>query len=186
MAPLEFVIVDVETTHGDPMRGNIIEVAVIVHDGLRELDRWNTLVYTRQEIPPFIGRLTGITAKMIAGAPPFAQVAQSLRGSTADRIMVAHNVRYDMTALQHELARTGLSYHPDTLCTERLSRQLLPNLTHYNLGSLCRHLGITRGHEHRAAHDAQATLALLLKLIEDHGLDRVLATVIPWSEKQRA
>lgn len=183
---MEFVIVDVETTHGDPMQGSIIEVAVIVHDGLRELDRWNTLVHTRLEIPPFIQRLTGITSKMLEKAPPFAQVAQSLRASTAERIMVAHNVRYDMTALQHELARTGLSYHPATLCTERLARQLIPGLTHYNLGSLCRHLGITRGHEHRAAHDAQATLALLLRLIEDHGRERVLASVIPWSEKQRA
>jgi DNA polymerase-3 subunit epsilon len=183
---LEFVIVDVETTHGDPMQGSIIEVAVIVHDGLRELDRWNTLVNTRTVIPHFIQRLTGITPRMIEGAPPFVQVAQSLRASTADRIMVAHNVRYDMTALQHELARTGLSYHPDTLCTERLARQLVPNLTYYNLGSLCRHLGITRGHEHRAAHDAQATLALLLRLIEDHGQERVLATMVPWSEKQRA
>ena len=182
----EFVVVDVETTHGDPMKGSIIEVAVIVHDGLRELDRWNTLVHTRTAIPHFIQRLTGITPRMIESAPSFAMVAQSLRTSTQGRIMVAHNVRYDMTSLQHELARTGLSYQPDTLCTERLSRQLLPSLTHYNLGSLCRHLGITRGHEHRAAHDAQATLALLLRLIEDHGHERVLSATVPWSEKQRA
>ena len=182
----EFVVVDVETTHGDPMQGSIIEVAVIVHDGLRELDRWNTLVTTRSEVPPFIQRLTGITSHMLQNAPSFAQVAHSLRISTEDRIMVAHNVRYDMTALQHELARTGLSYHPNTLCTERLARQLIPNLTHYNLGSLCRHLGITRGHEHRAAHDAQATLALLLRMIDDHGRERVLSSMVSWSEKQRA
>lgn len=186
MLPAEFVIVDVESTHGDPMQGSIIEVAVIVHDGLLELDRWNTLVHVRTEIPPFIKRLTGINSRMLENAPSFVQVAHSLRGSTADRIMVAHNVRFDMTALQHELARTGLSYSPATLCTERLSRQLIPNLTHYNLGSLCRHLGIARGHEHRAAHDAQATLALLLRLIEDHGRERVLASVVPWSEQQRA
>ena len=182
----EFVIIDVETTHGDPMQGSIIEVAVIVHDGLRELDRWNTLVNIRTEIPPFIKRLTGIDRRMLETAPSFVEVAHSLRASTADRIMVAHNVRYDMTALQHELARTGLSYYPATLCTERLSRRLIPNLTHYNLGSLCRYLGITRGHEHRAAHDAQATLALLLRLIEDHGREEVIASVVPWSEKQRA
>ncbi len=186
MPAAEFVIIDVETTHGDPMQGSIIEVAVIVHDGLRELDRWNTLVKSRVDVPPFIRRLTGITPRMLEPAPTFVQVAHSLRASTTDRIMVAHNVRYDMTALQHELARTGLSYQPDTLCTERLARQLIPNLTHYNLGSLCRYLGIARGHEHRAAHDAQATLALLLRLIEDHGRERVLATVVPRCVEQRA
>lgn len=186
MEPLEFVIIDVETTHGDPMQGSIIEVAVIVHDGLRELDRWNTLVRTRQEIPPFIRRLTGITPAMLTKAPSFTEVAISLKASTEGRIMVAHNVRFDMTALQHELARTGLSYHPDTLCTERLARQLIPGLTHYNLGSLCRHLGILRGHQHRAAHDAQATLALLLRMVADHGRDRVLSTIVPRNEKIRA
>ena len=100
--------------------------------------------------------------------------------------MVAHNVRYDMTALQHELARTGLSYHPDTLCTERLSRRLLPHLLHHNLGSLCRHFGIAQGHKHHAAHDAQATLSLLLRLIEEFGEDRVRSAVVPWREQVRA
>ncbi len=186
MPATEFAIIDVETTHGDPMQGSIIEVAVIVHNGLRELDRWNTLVRTRQDIPPFIRRLTGITPAMLEQAPQFAQVAQSLKDSTEGRIMVAHNVRYDMTSIQHELARTGLSYHPDTLCTERLARRLIPNLTHYNLGDMCRHLSIGRGLEHRAAHDVQATLALLLRLISDHGLDQVLGSVVPWSEQRRA
>lgn len=186
MPPAEFLVVDVETTHGDPMRGSIIEVAVIAHDGLRELDRWNTLVSTREELSPFIQRLTGIRPAMLEGAPTFHKVARSLQRSAEGRIMVAHNVRYDMTALQHELARTGLSYHPDTLCTERLSRQLLPNVGHYNLASLCRYLGIRQGHRHQAAHDAQATLELLLRLIADHGLERVLMAVAPSAAQQRA
>lgn len=182
----QFTIVDVECTHGDPQQGSIIEIAVIVHDGLREVDRWNTLVNTRQPIPRFIQRLTGITPAMLETAPTFVQVAQSLLASNRERVMVAHNVRYDMTAIQHELARTGLSFHPDTLCTEKLTRQLIPGLTHYNLGSICRHLGIPRGHEHRAAHDAQATLSVLLRLIEEHGRERVLDVIVPWHEKQRA
>jgi DNA polymerase III subunit epsilon len=186
MQPTEFLVVDVETTHGDPMRGSIIEIAVIAHDGIRELDRWNTLVNTRTEIPPFIQRLTGIRKQMLDGAPSFPTVARQLHSSTRNRIMVAHNVRYDMTALQHELGRTGLSYCPDTLCTERLSRQLLPHLTHYNLGSLSNYFGIVQGHKHRAAHDAQATLELLLRLIADHGRERVMGAVVPWAQEHRA
>lgn len=186
MRPAPFIVVDVETTHGDPMKGGIIEVAVIAHDGVCELERWNTLVNPRQPIPPFIQRLTGIRPHMLEEAPSFPSVARRLRTSSQDRVMVAHNVRYDMTALQHELARTGLSYHPDTLCTERLSRRLLPNLTHHNLGNLCRHFGIVQGNKHHAAHDAQATLSLLLRLIAEFGEDRVRAAVVPWSERMRA
>lgn len=186
MQPAEFIIVDVETTHGDPMQGRIIEVAVIAHNGICELDRWNTLVNTSTEIPPFIQKLTGIKPEMLAGAPSFPTVAKSLHASTRNRIMVAHNVRYDMTALQHELARTGISYQPDTLCTERLCRQLVPNLGYYNLGSLSRYFGIRAGHKHRAAHDAQAALELLLRLINDHGKERVMEAVVPWIQEARA
>lgn len=186
MQTAEFIVVDVETTHGDPMRGSIIEVAVIAHNGIRELDRWNTLVNTSAELSPFIQKLTGITPGMLEGAPFFPTVAKSLHASTHGRIMVAHNVRYDMTALQHELARTGLSYQPDTLCTERLCRQLVPNLNYYNLGSLSRYFGIRQGHKHRAAHDAQAALELLLRLINDHGQERVMKAVVPWVQEARA
>lgn len=182
----EFVVVDVETTHGDPMQGHIIEVAVIVHDGLHELDRWNTLVKPRAELPGFIQRLTGIRPEMLSDAPGFPAVARRLKQSTDGRIMVAHNVRYDMTCLQHEFGRTGLSYHPDTLCTERLCRQLVPDLPHYNLGSLCRFFGIGQGHQHRAAHDAQATLELLLQLVARHGMERVFSAVAPWAREHRA
>ncbi len=186
MERTEFVVVDVETTHGDPMKGRIIEVAVLVHDGVRELDRWNTLVDPRVEIPEFIQKLTGISPALLEHAPQFPEVAKSLRISTEGRIMVAHNVRYDMTAIQHEFARTGLSYHPATLCTERLARQLVPDLAYYNLASLTRYFGHAQGHKHRAAHDAQATLVLLLRLINDHGLERVLSAVVPWAQEQRA
>lgn len=186
MLGTEFVVVDVETSLGDPVRGRIIEMAVIAHDGLLEIERWNSLIKQPDEIPVFIQRLTGIRPAMLRSAPPFLEVARKLRASTQDRIMVAHNVRFDMTAIQHEFARTGLSYHPDTLCTERLTRQLHPQLPHYNLASLCRYFGIAQGHKHRAAHDAQATLSLFLHLIGEHGSERVFQTVVPWSEQRRA
>lgn len=176
---VQFAIIDVETTHGDPQKGRIIEAATVVHDGVQELDRWNTLVHPRAEIPPFIQRLTGITPLMLEGAPLFPAVARSLQLATAGRVMVAHNVRYDMTVLQYEFARSGLPFHPDTLCTERLCRQLMPGRFYYNLASVCRYVGISTGHRHRAAHDAQATLSLLLHLINEHGHDRVMSAVVP-------
>lgn len=181
-----FIIVDVEATHGDPLKGRIIELAAIVHDGVRELGRWNTLVNPRSPVPEFVQRLTGIRPHMLEDAPSFPTVARRLCADTQDRILVAHNVRYDMTALQSELVRTGLSCQPDTLCTERLSRRLLPQLQHHNLGGLCRHFGIVQGHRHHAAHDAQATLMLLLHLIGEFGEERVRAAVAPWRQEARA
>jgi DNA polymerase-3 subunit epsilon len=176
-----FAVLDVETTSGDPRVGEVMEVAVIALDGLHERLRWDSLVRPSGRIPPFIRRFTGITDGMVASAPRFHEVVRALETLTQDRIVVAHNVRFDMTALAHEFARTGLVFDRDTVCTERLSRLLLPRLEHYNLGALCRHLGIPFAAAHRAGADAEATARLFAKLVEEFGTEPVYQQVTTWS-----
>lgn len=179
MLSSRFAIIDVETTEGDPREGRIMEVAVLLHDGHGEQERWTSLVRPRVPISGFVRRITGIEPGMLTGAPSFPRVASRLRAMTRDRVLVAHNVRFDRIALQHEFARTGLPFHPDSICTERLARQLLPQLQHFNLASLCRYFGIPQGRSHCAAFDAEATLALFLRFIDLAGMDRVMACVEP-------
>ena len=180
MISTRFAVLDVETTSGDPTMGRVMEVAVLVHDGQVERTRWESLLDPRMEIPPFVRRLTGIGDKDVRHAPRFVDVVNTLLTLTEGRIVVAHNVRYDMTALEHEFARTGLVFMRHTLCTERLARRLSPGLSHYNLGSLCRHYGIPFTAAHRAMSDANATAALLLRMLDEHGEEEVLRGVLPW------
>ncbi|MBL7955669.1 MAG: 3'-5' exonuclease, partial [Flavobacteriales bacterium] len=127
-----------------------------------------------------------IEPAMLTEAPAFVDVVRTLETLTQDRIVVAHNVRFDMTALEHEFARTGLVFDRPTLCTERLARQLVPHLPHYNLGSLCRYFGIEFRAAHRALSDAEATAGLLKRLMDEHGEDRILAAVTSWPKALRA
>lgn len=182
----KFAILDVETTSGDPTVGRVMEVAVLAYDGHSERLRWESLVDPRCSIPPFIARLTGITQGMMNTSPTFPMVVRTLQTLTQDRIVVAHNVRYDMTSLEHEFARTGLTFDRATLCTERASRRFVPQLTHYNLGSLCRYFGISMKGKHRAALDAEATAGLLLKLIDNYGEVAVLECASTWRQALRA
>lgn len=186
MERLRFAVMDVETTSGNPTEGRVMEVAVLALDGTRERIRWHTLIHPRAPIPGFIRRLTGIAPAMLSDAPAFVDVVRTLETLTQDRIVVAHNVRFDMTALEHEFARTGLVFDRPTLCTERLARQLVPQLPHYNLGSLCRYFGIEFRAAHRAATDAEATASLLVRMLSDFGEDRVLAHVSTWRRALRA
>jgi len=181
-----FAILDVETTSGDPTVGRVMEVAVLAYDADQERIRWESLVDPRTFIPPFIKRLTGISPELIANAPTFPMVVRTLETLTQDRIVVAHNVRYDMTTLEHEFARTGLVFDRRTLCTERVSRRFLPHLSHHNLGSLCRHFGLATNGKHRAAADAEATAGLLFKLMDEFGTEQVLACTTSWSQAVRA
>ena len=173
-----FAVIDVELTDGDPARGRVMEVAVIALDGVTERLRWDSLVHPRQRVPWFTRKLTGINDGMLADAPSFHEVARTLATLTQDRILVAHNVRFDLTALSHEFARAGMSFSPATLCTERLGRRLMPHMEHFNLGSLSRSLGIAFPKAHRAMADAEATAALLKRLLLDHGADRVLQDTV--------
>jgi DNA polymerase-3 subunit epsilon len=186
MVSSRFAVLDVETTSGDPTKGRVVEVAVLALDGTKERLRWDSLIQPRTNIPPFIQRLTGIDQSMLREAPSFAEVVRTLETLTQDRTIVAHNVRFDMTALEHEFARTGLVFDRPTLCTERLARRLAPHLTHYNLGALCRHFGIPFIAAHRALSDAEATAALLSRFIADHGEEQVLQGISVWPRAIRA
>lgn len=180
MERVRFAVLDVETTSGDPRVGEVMEVAVIAVDGSEKRLSWSSLVRPRTSVPPFIRRLTGISDGLLAEAPRFHEVVRTLETLTQDRIVVAHNVRFDMTALEHEFARTGLVFDRHTLCTERLARRLVPSLTHYNLVSLCRHLGIPFTRAHRAMSDAEATFLLLNLLIQRFGEEAVLDHGTSW------
>jgi DNA polymerase III subunit epsilon len=177
-----FAVLDVETTSGNPTEGRVMEVAVVALDQSTERIRWESLVDPKCSIPPFIRRLTGIDNSMLQHSPTFAMVVRTLETMTEGRIVVAHNVRFDMTALEHEFARTGLVFDRTTLCTERISRRLVPNLSHYNLGSLCRHFGIPFQARHRAPSDAGATAQLLNLLLDRFGTEQVLEDAMPWRQ----
>lgn len=166
MGSPRYAVIDVETTHGDPRQGRIIDLAILLHDGSRVVDGWGTLVNPKAPLPGFVQRLTGITRDQLKDAPTFRQAARMLQGFTKGRTIVAHNARFDLTVLAHEFHRVGLHFERGALCTERLGRQLVPDLSHYNLGSLCRHLGIPFTPQHRALPDASATADLFARLME--------------------
>lgn len=184
MEEAKFAVLDVETTSGDPRQGRIMEVAVIAQDGCQERVRWESLVDPRIPIPRFAQQLTGIRNVDTRNAPRFHAIANSLNTLTEGRIVVAHNVRYDMTAMEHEFARTGLRFHRTTLCTERTARRLLTGLSHYNLGSLCRYFGIPFKASHRAMLDAVGTTHLLNRLLAEFGTSEILTGTAAWYPAQ--
>lgn len=175
----QIAVVDVESTSGDPERGRLMELAVVLPVGGGRAMTWNTLIRPQAPIPPFIQRLTGLRPEDLAQAPSFHEVAGPFMDLTAGRLLVAHNVRYDLTLLGHEFARTGLVFQRATLCTERLSRTLFPELQHHNLGSMCRYFGIPFKAAHRATVDAEATYLLLHRLVRTFGRERVEQAIVP-------
>jgi DNA polymerase-3 subunit epsilon len=168
LAEQDWVVVDVETTGGTPETGHRITEVAAVHISHGEIrDVFSTLVNPERSIPSMITQLTGITNRMVADAPRFADIAPRLGTMLKNRVFVAHNAAFDWGFVSAELARTvGTPTGGRQLCTVRLARKLLPELTSRALGALAVHFNLEIESHHRATDDAVATAKLLLRFIE--------------------
>lgn len=168
-----FAIIDIETCGGkfEFRKGRIIEISILIHDGLSVVEKFTTLLNPECYISPFFRGLTGISNEMVEDAPKFHEVAKKIIELTEDKIFVAHNVGFDYGFVKEEFASLGFKYKRDTLCTVRLSRKLIPGRKSYSLGNLCESLGIENEARHRAEGDAVATAKLfdiLMQIKADH------------------
>ena len=169
-------VIDFETTGMAPAQGSrATEVAIVLIEGERVVDRFSSLMKTGAWIPPFITQLTGITNAMVAAAPPADEVMREAARFVGNAPMVAHNAAFDSKFWQSELRHAGLeatqphAAHPFA-CTVLLSRRVYPDAPSHKLGNLIDHLGLPRaGRAHRALADAEMAAALLVRLQHDLG-----------------
>jgi len=166
MKKQEYAIVDIETTGGNATHSRITEIAIIIHDGDKIIDRWESLVNPQKNIPPAIFALTGLTNEMVQDAPVFDLISDKVFELLTDRIFVAHNVNFDYSFVRHQLEQAGLKWTAKKLCTVRAARKIKPGLPSYSLGRLCKSLDITIENAHRAGGDANATAILFSRLLK--------------------
>lgn len=173
----EYAIVDIETTGGNASNSRITEIAIIIHDGINVLDRWETLINPQKDISLSIFALTGINNEIVSNAPIFDDVAEKIFTLLNNRVFVAHNVNFDYSFVRHQLEQSGFTWKARKLCTVRAARKIKPGLPSYSLGKLCNSLGIPLLNQHRAGGDADATAILFAKLIawdEENEMEKML------------
>lgn len=168
-----FAIIDIETCGGrfEYPKGRIIEISILVHDGLQVTDKFTTLINPCCYISPLYTRISGITNEMVENAPRFQQVAKKILEMTEGRIFVAHNVGFDYGFVKEEFKSLGFRFQREKLCTVRLSRKLIPGKVSYSLGNLCASLNIPIEGRHRAEGDAVATAKLFDLLLQLKAMD---------------
>jgi DNA polymerase-3 subunit epsilon len=173
---MHFVIVDIETTGGNPQNSKITEIAMYKCDGEQIIDEFVTLINPETSIPPFIVNLTGITDRMVASAPVFEEVAQTIEEFSEGCIFVAHNVGFDYGMIRAEFRMLGKSFSRPNMCTVKASRLVIPGYESYGLGKITRALGIEIKGRHRAGGDAYAT-TILFQLLYKTNKDLLLAQI---------
>lgn len=173
-----YTIIDIETT-GNGLKGNkITEIAIFKYDGFKVVDEFISLVNPQCPIPYFITGLTGIDDETVRNAPIYAEIAQQVLEITKDCIFVAHAVNFDYGVIKEEFRQLGIDFTRKKLCTVRLSRKLIPGLQSYSLGKLCSVIDIPIKNRHRAAGDAEATVALFSKLLQQTNAQNIIQSFL--------
>jgi DNA polymerase III subunit epsilon len=129
---------------------------------------FQTLIDPQAHIPALIQVLTGITDRMVAGAPRLQAVLPGLLEFVGDAIVVAHNAAFDVGFLRRACTAHDYSWPGnrvvDTVALARhaLLRDEVPN---HKLATLARHFQSATTPNHRALSDARATVDVLHGLI---------------------
>ena len=165
MKDRKYAIVDVETTGGKASYDRIIEIAIIVTDGIAILSEYQSLVYPERSIPYHITEITGIDNKMVENAPKFFEIAKKVIEHTEGCIFVAHNVRFDYNFIKEEFKSLGYPFNRKRLCTVKLSRSTRPGLRSYGLDNLINHYGLRMANRHRAYDDTYATYQIFKDIV---------------------
>jgi DNA polymerase-3 subunit epsilon len=162
-------VIDFETTGLSPAYGDrATEVAIVLLERGRVVDRFQSLMNAGVRIPAFITQLTGISNAMVAAAPDAARVMRDASRFVGSAPMVAHNAAFDRKFWVGELARLGVPAPQPFACTLLVSRRLYPQAPSHKLGSLVDYHHLPRaGAAHRALADAEMAAELLGQIQQD-------------------
>lgn len=159
-------VIDFETTGLSPVHGaRPTEIAIVIIDGDKIADRFQSLINPSVSIPNDIQVLTGITNEMVRKAPKVEAVMREAVGFVGIHPIVAHNAAFDSKFWDEELRRIGGPRKQEFACSMLLARRLFPEARNHKLSTLVQTLSLPEtGRYHRALADAEATAYLLLHI----------------------
>jgi DNA polymerase-3 subunit epsilon len=168
LAATDFVVVDLETTGGSPVDDAITEIGAVRLHGLERVGSFGSLVDPERPIPRSITHLTGISDRLVAGAPTLPEVLPSFLEFARGCVVVAHNATFDVGFLNAALLRLAYPALPaPAVCTAKLARRLVwPDVPNVRLRTLSTYFRTRTQPTHRALEDAEATGEVLQGLLD--------------------
>jgi DNA polymerase-3 subunit epsilon len=156
-------VLDFETTGLSPNLGaRPTEVAIVLIEGDKIIDRYQSLMNPGVSIPHDIQVLTGISNAMVRKAPKVEAVMGEAVQFVGAHPIVAHNAAFDSKFWDVELRRIHKRRKQKFACSMLLARRIFPEAPNHKLGTLVQTLGLpVTGRFHRALADAEATAYLL-------------------------
>ncbi|MCC8145872.1 MAG: 3'-5' exoribonuclease [Bacteroidales bacterium] len=169
MENINFVAIDFETA--TMKRSSVCEIGLSFVEKGKITDTRSWLVKPENNAyNKFNIWIHGITPEDTRTAPEFDIVWKEIHPFIEGKLLIAHNVAFDMYVLKDVLDLYNLDYpNIQTLCSYRISKNILPGLYSYNLKAVSDYLNIELDH-HRAGNDAEACAKICLKCFEKESI----------------
>lgn len=171
--PLDYVVIDFETTGFNPYNDKIIQVAAVKYRNHELVDQFVSYVNPERPIPDRITSLTGITNYRVSDAPTIEEVLPLFLAFLHTNVIVAHNASFDMRFLKSNVNMLGLPEPKNKVIdTVFLAKKYMKHAPNHKLETLKRMLGI-RLSSHNAFDDCITCAA-----IEEEGNRKVNKAVL--------
>ncbi len=166
----EYIAFDLETTGLSAHFDYAIEFGAVHIVNQTVVERKQFFIKPPERISAFTQKLTGIDNEMLEDAKPFSEVADELVEWLGNRVLVAHNARFDMGFLNEELNRLGKpALENAVIDTLDLARALHTDRRTYRLGNIARLYRIPYDEEvaHRADYDANVLADVFIAMLAE-------------------
>lgn len=165
---LPYFVFDLETTGLDVETDLVVSIGGVRMAGPRvypaaTIDR---LVQPGRPIPPRSTAIHHITDDMVAGAPTFPQLWDSVEHLMHGTVLVGHSVGFDIAQLRAATRRAGIKWQPPPfLCTYLLGAALNDGLPSLTLDAIAEAFDVPVRGRHTALGDALLTAEVFARFI---------------------
>jgi len=163
-----FAFLDIETTGLSPWFGDrICQIAIVVSEGRRVKETFETLVNPEQPLSPAAAYVNGLDEDDLARAPRFSEVTGQVESLLTDSVVVCHNAKFDIQFFDSEYHRLGrVVEFPNLIDTLLLARQFY-DFPSYNLPQLAQAFKVSANIQgSRAVADALTAKNVFFAMME--------------------
>jgi len=114
----KFAIVDAETTGFEP--GKIAQLAYILLNEKLKIEKAKNFYFKLEEMPTSASNIHHLTVEALeelSNGKTFEDNAEIIENDLKNRVLVSHNIPFDLSFIRSEFNALNVRYNPETFCT---------------------------------------------------------------------
>ena len=164
--PDTYLVLDVETPN--KKNDSICQLGLAIVERGEIVKDFSTLINPQTDFDIINTKIHGIDRSMILRAPTIKEYWTTIQSLFNKYVIVGHNAKYDLTVLFKTLMSNNIELPKiNFVCTLLECQNKLPELTKYDLTSLCNAFDIHIENQHNARYDIIYLSKLFEKLVHD-------------------